>query len=102
MNEEKITFEDVKEYESLFSLAPSFLLERFARKNTNMVLKFESTISNYLGNLTDEQKNKLMIILNSDVEELQSVMNEAYIKTNKKQFKILAKPQYSQFIEKKS
>ena len=27
MAEDKITFEDVKEYEGLFSIAPSFLLE---------------------------------------------------------------------------
>lgn len=99
MSEDKITYSDVKEYESLFQLAPSFLIERFAKKNTNLVLKFESKIKGYINNLTAEQKSKLEIILNSDVDELQSVMREAYEKTGKKQFKILANPNYRQFIE---
>ena len=98
MSEDKIAYEDVKEYESLFTLAPSFLLKRFARKNTNLVLKFESSIRRYMDNLTLEQKNKLNLILNSDVDDLQKIMNESYIKTGKKQFKILSDPKYKQFI----
>ena len=31
--DDKITYDDVKEYESIFQMAPSFLLEHFARKN---------------------------------------------------------------------
>lgn len=96
--DDKITYEDVMEYESLFTLAPSFLLERFARKNTNLVLKFESIIQGYLDNLTSDQKRKLDIILNSDVDDLQNIMNESYSKTGKKQFRILANPKYKQFI----
>ena len=42
--DDKITYDDVKEYESIFQMAPSFLLEHFARKNTNFVLKFQSQI----------------------------------------------------------
>ena len=49
--------------------------------------------------LTPDQKNKLDIILSSRTEELQSIMNEAYMKRNLKQYKILADPKYRQFIE---
>ena len=96
---DKITYEDVEEYESLFSLAPPFLLEMFAKKNKNIVLKFKSTIQSFIYKLTEDEKNKLEIILNSDIEELQSIMKEAYIKSEKKQYNILANPQYRQFIE---
>lgn len=96
---EKITYDDVVEYNYLFTFAPSFLLERMAKKNSNLVKKFKSTIQSYMDNLTDIQCVKLNVILDSDVSELQAIMQEAYEKTNKKQYKILANPNYSQFIE---
>ena len=97
--EGKVTYDDVKEYEHLFTMVPSFVLERMARKNSNLILKFESTIQSHLTGLTDDQKSKLDIILNSDVSELQKVMDEAYRKTGKKQYKILANPKYKAFIQ---
>lgn len=99
MSDEKITYDDVVQYEKFFSLTPSFLLERFAKKNTNLVLKFESKVNSFMANLNENQKKKLDIVLNSDIEELQSVMDEAYQKSNKKQYKILANPKYREFIE---
>ena len=99
MSEEKITYKDVQEYEKFFTLMPPFLLERFAKKNTNMVSKFKSKVEGYLANLSDNQRNKLQIVLNSDVDELQDVMREAFEHSNKKQYKILANPKYKQFIE---
>lgn len=95
---DRITYDDVREYEALFTLAPSFLLERFAKRNTNLVSKFKSTIQGYMDTLTDEQKTKLDIILKSDVEELQEIMAIAYSRTGKKQFKVLANHKYRQFI----
>lgn len=97
--DEKITYEDVREYEKLFTLAPSFLLERFAKRNTNLVLKFKSPIESHLNNLTDNQKRKLNIMLDTDVNDLQRLMNEAYTKTKIKQYRILANPKYRDFIE---
>ena len=96
---EKITYDDVVEYNYLFTFAPSFLLEGMAKKNSNLVKKFKSTIQSYMDNLTDIQCVKLNVILDSDVSELQAIMQEAYEKTNKKQYRILANPNYSQFIE---
>lgn len=99
MGKEKITYSDVKEYENLFTSAPSFILEGMARRNTNLVLKFNSSVKSHLGNLSQDQKNKLYMILSSDVEDLQSVMAEAYSRSGKKQYKILANPKYKSFIE---
>ena len=45
------------------------------------------------------KKNKLDIILKTDVEDLQNILYEAYMKSNKKQYKILANPEYKDFIE---
>lgn len=99
MSEDKISYKDVLEYEKFFSLVPPFLLERFAKKNSNLVSKFQSKIEAYIANLNDNQKRKLEILFNSDVDELQSVLNDAYSHSNKKQMKILANPKYKQFIE---
>lgn len=99
MSEGKLTYDDVKQYEKFFTLTPSFLLERFAKKNKNLVLKFESKAKSYLANLNSVQKEKLDIVLNSDIDELQSLMKEAYEISNKKQYKILANPKYKEFIK---
>ena len=96
---DELTYEDVKEYEQFFTLTPSFILERFAKKNTNMVSKFKSRVESFMANMSDNQKNKLDIVLNSDVDELQSIMDEAYSISNKKQYKVLANPKYKHFIE---
>lgn len=96
---DKITYDDVREYENLFMLAPSFILERFAKRNSNLVSKFKSQIQSHLNNITDEQRKKLDIILATPTNELQGIMNEAYMKTNIKQYKILANPNYKEFIE---
>lgn len=99
MSEDELTYRDVEEYERFFNLIPPFLLERFAKKNKNLVSKFKSKIESHLVNLDENHKKKLDLILNSDAEELQGLMNEAYSHTNKKQYKILADPKYKQFIE---
>ena len=54
---DKITYDDVMEYTHLFTMVPSFVLEMMARKNSNLVLKFKSTIQSHMDNLTDDQKN---------------------------------------------
>ena len=97
--DDKLTYEDVLEYDGLFGLAPSFMLERWAKKNRNLVVKFKSPIKSHFSNLTSDQRKKLDIILESDVEDLQRIMDETYVKTGKKQYKVLANPSYKQFIE---
>lgn len=97
--ENGITYEDLKEHEHLFTLAPPFILKTMAKRNSNLVNKFKSTVESHLNNLTDEQRNKLDIILNSDVRELQNLLANAYIQTRIKQYEILSNPKYKEFIE---
>jgi hypothetical protein len=96
---DKITLEDIEQYQHLLNKAPAFLLGRMAKRNSNLVSKFESRVKSYIDNLSDAQRKKLDILLNSDVDDLQSVMNEAYLKADKKQYKILADPSNKEFIE---
>ena len=99
MSDNRLTYDDVREYEHLFKKAPVFLLARFGKRNTNMVSKFESQVLKYLSSLDDNQKNKLRIVLDTEVAELQAILNEAYEKSGIKQYKILANPKNKEFIE---
>ena len=96
---DKITCDDVMKYEHLASKVPSFILSRMAKRNSNLVSKFESQIRPRLVNLSGERKHLLDIVLSTDVSDLQSVLGEAYDRTGKKQFKILAEPKNAGFIE---
>ncbi len=98
MSEDKITLDDVMMYESLFTIAPSILLGTMIRRKANLVKRFSSQIEHYLANLDNEQKYKLDLILNSEVEDLQEVLAQAYRKTHKKQFKQLSDPKAREFI----
>ena len=95
-----LTYKDVLKHEKKFNLAPAFVLERFAKKNSNLVSKFESQVYKHLGKMSDSQKEQAMNILNTDVDILQGLLNEAYQHNNKKQFKILGNPEYKPFLEK--
>lgn len=99
MSEEKITYEDVKEFENFFTMAPPFILERFAKKKTNFVEKFSSKVQSFIDGLDEEHLKKLNIVLNTDTDELQRVLDDAYKQSGKKQYKILADPKYKEFIE---
>lgn len=99
MSDGKITVNDVIAYESLFKFAPAFLLERFAKRNTNVVSKFQSKIESHLAKISDNQKNKLKILLETDIDEIQRLLGEAHEERGLKQYKVLANPEYKQFIE---
>ena len=99
MMSDKITCDDVMKFEHYTSKIPAFLLGRMAKRNSNLVGKFESQIRPRLANLDGEHKRLLDIVLNSDVSDLQSVMGEAFEKTGTIQFKILADPKNAGFIE---
>ena len=97
--EDKLTYKDIEEYEHLLTLAPPFLLKRMAKKNSNLVNKFKPRVQSFINSLNDNQKRKLDILLVTDVNDLQELMGEAYSKSNKKQYKILADPKNREFIE---
>ncbi|OED30547.1 hypothetical protein [Methanosphaera sp. WGK6] len=99
MSDKKITYDDVKQYESLFTMVPSFILGTTIKRNTNVVSKFKSIVLSNLESLSPENREKLNIILESEVSELQSVMKIAYSKTKKKQYKLLADPKAVDFIK---
>ena len=40
---DKITYNDLKEYDFLFTMTPSFLMGTVIKRNTNVVKKFNST-----------------------------------------------------------
>ena len=82
MAEDKITFEDVKEYEGLFSIAPSFLLEGMIRRNSNLVLKFKGPVKSYLNKLTPDQRHKLSLILDPICRRLWQNHTKKLIKNN--------------------
>ncbi len=98
--DDRITYEDIEEHSHLFTLLPTFVLKTMARTNSNLVSKFNSSIRDHLDNLTPDQRIKLNIILNSDIDDLQDLMREAFRKTKKKQYEILANPSNKEFIEK--
>ena len=98
--DEKITLEDILPYQRYVSKVPAFALKRMARRKSNLVSKFESQIKSRLGNMSHHQRHLLNIALNSEVSDLQNLMGEAFKKTGKKQFKILADSKNAEFIRK--
>lgn len=96
---EGITVDDILEYEHFLKLMPAFLLKRMAKKNSNVVKKFESKVKDYLGKLNDDHRRKLDIVMAAPVDEIQFLMGEAYKKSGKKHFEILSNPKYKEFIE---
>jgi len=99
MSEEKLTYEDVRAYEKLFTMTPSFILSTMIRRNTNLVEKFKSQVVKFIGNLNEKQEKQLDLILNSDIDNLQVLMMEAYKKSKKKQYKLLGNPKNKDFIK---
>lgn len=100
MTEEKITYEDLKPYEFIFTKAPSLLLGTMIRRKSNLVEKFKPQITSKLDSLNEKQQKQLHIILNSDVKDLQEVFKEAYQISGKKQYKQLSEPKATEFLEK--
>ena len=94
----ELTCDDVLEYQDLLKLAPLFILKRMARKRSNLVKKFESQVKDYIENMDSRHQEKLHILLNSNIDDLQTLIDEAYRKTNNKQFKILADSKNKEFI----
>ncbi|MBR0472328.1 MAG: hypothetical protein IJI98_06470 [Methanosphaera sp.] len=99
MAENKITYEDIKRYEFVLGKVPSLLLGTMIRRNSNLVGKFESTITKNLSSLNEVQQKQLDTVLNSDISDLQNVLRDAYEKSGKKQYKQLSEPKAAKFIE---
>ena len=55
---DKITYNDLKEYDFLFTMTPSFLMGTVIKRNTNVVKKFNSTVKSNLDNLNEKHIKK--------------------------------------------
>ncbi|MGB7968224.1 MAG: hypothetical protein WCF28_01485 [Methanobacterium sp.] len=95
-----ITEEDVVGLMDNFTKVPSFILKRMVSRNLNVVKSFENQIEAYKYQLTDMELLKIEKVMNMPVPELQIILYNAYMSTNKKQLQILADSNAVPFIEK--
>jgi hypothetical protein len=99
-NDVIITEEDVLGLIDSFTKVPSIILKRMVSANLNVVKSFESQIQTYKNRLSDDDLLKIEKVLNMPVSELQEILYNAYMSTNKKQLKILSDSSAGPFIEK--
>lgn len=98
--EVKITEDDVIELMDSFTKVPSFILKGLVSGNVNVVKSFQSQIESDKNKLSVHEISKIRVVLETPIPELQNILHRAYLKTNKKQLKILADPYAEPFIEK--
>lgn len=93
-----ITEKDVIETLDLFTKVPSILLRRWVSKNSNLVKSFQSQMESYKSRLSSRDMARVEKVMEMPVEELQEILKKAYVRTGKKQLKILADPKARPFI----
>lgn len=93
-----ITEDDVIATLNIFTMVPSLLLDRWVSQNKNLVKTFEGQILVYKDQLSPEDRQKVEKILEMPVSELQLILDKVYLRTHKKQLKILSSPQARPFI----
>jgi hypothetical protein len=94
-----ITEDDVVGLMDNFTKVPSFILKKMVSRNLNVVKSFESQIEAYKYQLTDVELLKIEKVMNMPIPELQVILHNAYLSTNKKQLEILADSNAMPFIE---
>ncbi|MGZ7119651.1 MAG: hypothetical protein ACXVH2_08075 [Methanobacterium sp.] len=97
---QKITDEDVIGLMDLFTRVPVILLKGAISSNMNAVRRFEDRIESYKSRLKPEEMEKIRAVTEMPIPELQEILHNAYLKTGKKQFKLLADPKAQKFISK--
>ena len=95
-----ITEEDVVGLMDNFTKVPSFILKKMVSRNLNVVKSFESQIEAHKYQLTDIELLKIEKVMNMPIPELQIILYNVYLSTNKKQLEILADSNAKPFIEK--
>jgi hypothetical protein len=95
-----ITEEDVVGLMDNFTKVPSFILKKMVSRNLNVVKSFENQIEAYKYQLTDIELLKIEKVMNMPIPELQMILHNVYLSTNKKQLQILADSNALPFIEK--
>ncbi|MCE5214864.1 MAG: hypothetical protein LLF83_09120 [Methanobacterium sp.] len=94
----EITHKDVIEMLDLFTRVPPLLLKIVIKRNSNLVGSFQDRIEDYKNTLSPEDIQKIKIITNMPIEELQEILNDAYQETQQVQLKILSDPKAQPFI----
>ncbi|MDO5851125.1 MAG: hypothetical protein Q4Q23_01400 [Methanobacteriaceae archaeon] len=100
MENEKITYEDFKQFEGAFSKVPAVILKGMVKVNANLVNEFKPLIISKIEKLPENYNQKIDIVLKMSTEELQALMKEAYDISGKKHYQILADPSSEEFIKK--
>ena len=98
MFQENITEEDVLEVMDLFFKVPVILLKIAISNNMNAVRKFEDQIVSYKDKLSLKDIEKIELVTEMPVDKIQEILLNVYIKTGKKQFKLLSDPKAQKFI----
>ncbi len=98
--ETEITDEDVIQLMDQFTKVPPLLLKMVVSGNSNVVRSFQGRIEDYRDSLSPEEMAKIKKVLEMPVEDLQEILNRAYLKTHQEQLKILADPKAQPFIRK--
>jgi hypothetical protein len=94
----EINEDDIEGLLSIFEKVPPFVLKIAVNRNMNAVKSFESKIEDYKCQLTDRDWLKISKILEIPIPELQLLLDKVYLKTNYKQFRILANPKAESFL----
>ncbi len=94
----EINEDDIRGLLSIFEKVPPFVLKIAVNRNMNAVKSFESKIEDYKCQLTDEDRLKISKILEIPIPELQLLLDKVYLKTNYKQFRILANSKAESFL----
>ena len=94
----EIKEDDIRGLLRIFERVPPFLLKIAVSRNMNAVKSFESQIEDYKNQLTDEDRLKLSKIIEIPIPELQILLDKIYLKTNYKQFRILANSKAESFL----
>jgi hypothetical protein len=99
-NRVEITEEDVIGLLDIFTKVPALILRGIVAGNSNVVKSFEGQIIEYKSNLSDEEIAKIKLVLEMPVSELQEILHRSYMRTGKKQLKILSDQKAEPFIKK--
>ncbi len=94
----EINEDDIRGLLGIFEKVPPFALKIAVNRNMNAVKSFESKIEDYKSRLTDEDRMKISKILEIPIPELQLLLDKVYLKTNYKQFSILANSKAESFL----
>ena len=96
-----ITFNEKDIYKVLRTIeqVPPFVVNKYVSLNINAVEEFDDRIYKYKKDLNKDDLSNIRKIVETPVEELQTLLDKLYLETKMEQFKILAGPDAKPLIE---